>query len=85
MVIYIGIQAGDFLLKNKRLPAIPAAGEQPQAHDPQSQLCSIQPVRPSAQNLRSYTILPHSSTQPVRAELPEARIFSFRHYRICGG
>jgi len=30
MVIYIGIQAWDFLLKNKRLPAIPAAGEQPQ-------------------------------------------------------
>jgi hypothetical protein len=25
-VIYIGIRAGDFLLKNKRLPAIPAAG-----------------------------------------------------------
>jgi hypothetical protein len=36
MVIYTGIRAGDFLLKNKRLPAIPAAGEHPQAHDPQS-------------------------------------------------
>jgi len=33
MVIYIGIQAWDFLLKNKRLPAIPAAGEHLRACD----------------------------------------------------